>query len=247
MKVIIIAAGDGSRLGVQTKKLPKALVDINGQSILDRQTELLQGFGLKEIIVVTGPNKDKFTNQNLLYVEDSLYQVHEQLGSLMEAHAHFDEELLVLFSDVLFDQKVLSKIIKTKCDIGIAIDLNWKKDYDGRTQHPIEQADLALVENNNVVNIQKNLDSNNNSTGEFIGIMKLSQLGAKKFLDHFNHLKNSHQGKFQNANSLDKAYLTDILQDFIEKGQAITPIFIDGEWCEIDTPQDLAHARSLFN
>ncbi len=55
MKVIIIAAGDGSRLGVQTKELPKALVDINGQSILDRQTELLQGFGLKEIIVVTGP------------------------------------------------------------------------------------------------------------------------------------------------------------------------------------------------
>jgi choline kinase len=247
MKVIIIAAGYGSRLGIQTKELPKALVDINGKSILDRQSELLQRFNLKEIIVVTGPNKDKFTNQTLLYIEDRLYQEHEQLGSLMAAHAHFDEELLVLFSDVLFDQQVLSKVIKSKCDIGIAIDTDWKKGYDGRTQHPIEQADLALVENNNVVNIQKNLNSNNNSTGEFIGIMKLSQLGAKKFLEHFNNLKSSHKGKFQNANSLNKAYLIDMLQDFIEKGETITPIFIDGEWCEIDTPQDLEHARSLFN
>jgi len=247
MKVIIIAAGYGSRLGIQTKELPKALVDINGKSILERQSELLQAFGVKEIIVVTGPNKDKFTNQNLLYIEDRLYHEHEQLGSLMEAHAHFDDELLVLFSDVLFDQKVLSKVIDSQCDIGIAVDLDWKKGYDGRTQHPIEQADLALVENNSVINIQKNLDSSNNSTGEFIGILKLSQLGAKRFLDHFSNLKSSHQGKFQNADSLDKAYLTDILQDFIEKGEIITPIYIDGNWCEIDTQQDLDHARSMFH
>ena len=100
MKVIIIAAGYGSRLGIQTKELPKALVDINGKSILERQSELLQAFGVKEIIVVTGPNKDKFTNQNLLYIEDRLYHEHEQLGSLMEAHAHFDDELLILFSDL---------------------------------------------------------------------------------------------------------------------------------------------------
>ena len=37
MKAILLAAGSGKRLGDLTKNLPKALVDINGKSLLERQ------------------------------------------------------------------------------------------------------------------------------------------------------------------------------------------------------------------
>jgi MurNAc alpha-1-phosphate uridylyltransferase len=37
LKVIIIAAGVGSRLGDLTKNLPKPLLDVNGKSILEHQ------------------------------------------------------------------------------------------------------------------------------------------------------------------------------------------------------------------
>ena len=40
MKVIIIAAGYGSRLGNLTKTTPKGLLEINGKSILQRQIDL---------------------------------------------------------------------------------------------------------------------------------------------------------------------------------------------------------------
>lgn len=248
MKAIIIAAGYGSRLDNHTKEIPKVLIDINGKSILDRQSELLEDNGIKKIIVVIGPNKTKFRNQKLQYVEDSFFQEHEQLGSLMEARNYFDEELLILFSDILFDQKVLFKILNSDCDIGISLDLDWKKGYDGRTEHPMSEADLALVENNKIVKIQKNLISNFNSKiGEFIGIIKLSSVGAKNFVKHFENLENSHEGKFHNADSLNKAYLTDMIQDLIQNGEAITPIFVDGKWCEIDTPQDLERAKCMFD
>ena len=37
MRAIILAAGSGLRLGQHTKDIPKALLDLNGKSILERQ------------------------------------------------------------------------------------------------------------------------------------------------------------------------------------------------------------------
>ena len=45
----------------------------------------------------------------------------------------------------------------------------------------------------------------------------------------------------------EKAYLTDLFQELINSGIDISPIYIDGEWCEIDTPQDLEKARKIFD
>ena len=60
MKVIILAAGSGTRLGHYTKEIPKALVDINGKSIIERQIELFKKNGITEIFVVRGYKKEKF-------------------------------------------------------------------------------------------------------------------------------------------------------------------------------------------
>ena len=65
MKAVIIAAGYGTRLGNLTKKTPKSLIDINGKSILKRQMELLQSNGVTEIIIVTGPNHEKFLEKKI--------------------------------------------------------------------------------------------------------------------------------------------------------------------------------------
>ena len=244
MKAIIIAAGYGTRLGDHTRKTPKALVDINGKSILKRQTELLQVNGITEIIVVTGPNQEKFLDKKLKYVKDNFYENHEQLGSLMEARNFFNDELLILFSDVLFDNQVISKIIDSDSDFNIAVDYDWEKNYVGRTEHPISQADLVLIKNNSVLKIMKNLTPVNNfKIGEFIGIIKLSQKASEKFLNHYTNLEKS----VNKIKISKKWYLTNMLQDLIDNNNPITPIEIDGNWCEIDTVQDLEHARKLFN
>ena len=65
MKAIFIAAGEGSRLGNIKKDLPKPLVDINGKSLLERQIIALKKNNINDILVVTGPNKDKFRIKNI--------------------------------------------------------------------------------------------------------------------------------------------------------------------------------------
>ena len=67
MRAIILAAGSGLRLGQHTKDIPKALLDINGKSILERQISLLRQHGINEIFVVTGYQREKPINLPQIY------------------------------------------------------------------------------------------------------------------------------------------------------------------------------------
>ena len=38
-----------------------------------------------------------------------------------------------------------------------------------------------------------------------------------------------------------------MIQELIDLGYDVYPIIVSGEWCEIDTQQDLERARKLFS
>ena len=52
---------------------------------------------------------------------------------------------------------------------------------------------------------------------------------------------------FHDAPSFEKAYLTDMIQELIEQNILVEPIIVDGDWCEIDTPQDFENAKKKYN
>ena len=248
MKAIIIAAGYASRLGDLTKKQPKGLLKINGKTILDRQIELFRKKGIQEIIIITGPFKD-FGINGVSYINDEHYDEHDVLGSFMAARDKIDGKVITSYSDIVFEEKILEEILRCDGDIGIPIDLNWRKSYQGRTQHPISEADNILLKNNKITKIKKNIQNQNNeeAIGEFLGPVILSEKGSKLFVDTYVNLEKTHKGQFHDAPSLKKAYLTDLIQELIDQGIELSPIIISGKWCEIDTVQDLERAESLFS
>ena len=54
MKVVILGAGQGKRLLPLTADIPKALLDIGGKSLIERQIEAFAACGVKDYLVVTG-------------------------------------------------------------------------------------------------------------------------------------------------------------------------------------------------
>ena len=247
MKVIIIAAGTGARLGKEVSKLPKALLEVNGQTILSRQISILKKIGIEEVVVITGPYAEKFPPIDVNYVNDAKHNEHDVLGSLLVAKDYIQGDIVITYSDILFDENVLRQIIQQECDIGIAIDMDWKQAYEGRTLHPLTEAENVLLDDNkNVLKIQKNIKSNTDMVGEFLGLIKLSSHGAKILTDKFEYLLANHTGTFHNAASLKKAYFTDFIQELVNSKIVVTPIFISGKWCEVDTNQDLKRAQKMF-
>ena len=60
MKGIILAAGMGTRLRPLTLNTPKSLIEIKGETLIERQIRFLREKGVEEIVVVTGYLAEKF-------------------------------------------------------------------------------------------------------------------------------------------------------------------------------------------
>jgi len=248
MKAIVLAAGDGSRMGKLTQNIPKPLVMVNGKSIIERQLSILKQNKILDVIIITGSHNEKFTFKNVVYVNDLDHKKHDTLGSLITARDYMNDEIIITYADQIFDEKIIESINNFSGDIGIAVDLDWEKNYVNRDQHPKSEAENILINGNEILELRKNISEckENEKIGECLGLMKFSRKASKVFLDKYSELEISHQGKFHNAPSLEKALISDMIQELIDSGINVEPIYISGKWCEIDTPQDLEIARKIF-
>ena len=249
MRAIILAAGCGLRLNQHTKDIPKALLDLNGKSILERQISLLREYGVNEIFVVTGYKREKYVLKDVEYIFNPRYSETEQLASMMAARTKIFDDVLVIFGDILFDSQILQQILASNDDIAMAIDLNWEKSYNEGlcNSHPLDEP--VLINQKKVLRISyKQTDTmiENQTVGEFLGVIKLSANGSRTIIKKYEELEKSHVGRFHDANSLEKAKLADILQELIDSKIEISFIAVNGKWCEIDTPKDLERARKNF-
>lgn len=251
MKAIILAAGKGSRLGKITENIPKGMIKLLGKTLIERQIKIYQNCGINDITIVTGYKGEIIQFPGINYVKNENFAETNMNESLFCASEKLSDSVIISYTDIIFEQKIMQQIIESSADIGVAVNLDWKVNYEGRTLHPLSEAENVLVENGKICQIKKNISKTipNQKIGEFIGIIKLSKEGGKILLQKYLELKENHKGSFHNANSLQEAYITDMIQDVIDSEYDVVPLMIDGKCFEIDTPEDLDRVKksSIFN
>jgi len=112
MKAMIFAAGLGTRFKPWTDQHPKALAPVNGKSLLQRNIEYLQQYGITEVVV----NVHHFANQireavenangwgSKILISDERDEVLETGGGLLKAAPLLgNEPFLTINADVLTD------------------------------------------------------------------------------------------------------------------------------------------------
>lgn len=240
MKAIIIAAGKGSRLKHYTEDLPKCMLEFEGKTLLQRQIEAFNANGITDISVIKGYAREKIDYPNLKYYINDDYENNNILNSLFYAEEKMDGPLIVSYCDILFEKGVVAKLLESPHDISIVVDTDWKDYYQGREEHPIEEAEnVVLGENNKVMTIGKEFADKFNTHGEFIGMMKFTENGIEVFKQHFHRAKQLFCDKpFQEAKTFEKAYLTDLIQYMVDGGVPIHAAIIERGWKEIDTIED---------
>jgi choline kinase len=244
MKAIIIAAGLGSRLEHYTDHKPKCMVDVGGRSILSYQLEAFAQNGVDDIHIVRGYLADKLVVDGATYHENPDYESNNILLSLFCAEEAMDGPFLSTYSDIVYTTEVVEKALASPHDIALVVDRKWHLAYEGREDHPPEQAELAEVDGDLVTRVGKQVGPEK-AAGEFIGLVRFTAEGARKLQEVYRDVRASHgdDEPFQAASKFRKAYLTDLFGELIARGVDVGWVPIDGGWREIDTVEDLHRVR----
>lgn len=257
MKAIVIAAGRGRRLMPYTDQMPKCLVPVDHRTILGVQLEAFRAHGVDEVVIVRGYLGDVLAARAgelggpVRFVDNRDWEQNNILESLFCAESEIDGPLLMTYSDIIFTPGVVRRLVAAPGDVCLVIDRAFRDVYEGRTDHPLPEAEVADLDERDLVRrVGKRALPPEEAYGEFIGLAKLSADGAAWMRAAWRELREEYRGRegepFQRAPSFRAAYLTDMLQHLIAAGRPIHPVAIDGQWREIDTVQDLERARAML-
>ena len=240
MKAIILAAGQGSRLGHLTDDRPKCLIEFGGRTLLDWQLDMLEANGVGEAVVVTGFRDDQI-EKTLEYRRSEgkgpdvrtafnpFYQVADNLGSLYMVREEIAGDCLVWNGDTLVSKQLMGKVLANK-QAGICVTIDRKGDYDD------DDMKVVTDDNGRLLEIGKRLDMEK-VNAESIGLLAFRDGGAERFREAI-------ESEMRTPEGTTVWYLRVI--HYIAQKSDVWTYSIEGEqWGEVDFPEDVKAAADL--
>lgn len=248
IKAIIVAAGHDKRIEPLNEDIPKCLLDVKGKTILERQIENIRSCGINDIIIIKGYKQELIDIPDVKYYINPDFENNGIVTSLFFAEKEMNTDFIFLYSDIIFDKRLLEKLLKNNADVCLVADLDWKKRYDERVKLSTGEVELIEVRNDYITKIGKNINPKKGH-GEFIGLAMFSKKGAETLKKCYkNSLKRYKNKRFHESPSIIKAYFTDMIQEIIDNDFQVHHLDVYGDWIEIDTFEDYRKAwREVIN
>lgn len=235
MKVIILNAGIGKRLGALTKSKPKCLVKItDNDTILDYQLKNFLKCNLKNIIMLTGPFEDQirthiklnYPSLNVQYIQNPIYDKTNYIYTLYMVRNIINEDVILIHGDLIFSDVILRDIINFKEKNCVLVNKEIpppKKDFK------------ALIIDKRVVKI--GIDVSGPKSAFLAPLYRLTDQFFRSWLDQIS--------AFVNANKVNY-YAEDALNEILNQLN-LKPFYINDISCkEIDDFEDLNYIKKIF-
>ncbi|WP_018887663.1 phosphocholine cytidylyltransferase family protein [Paenibacillus massiliensis] len=224
MKLVILAAGIGSRLG---EGIPKALVEIQAsRTILDQQIENFRDIvGINNITVVVGFEKEKIMKlyPEVSYVYNENYLKTNTSKSLLLALENIrDEDVIFVNGDTYFSKRTAQDI--SKCT-RTSVMVNVESTSDEEVKYRLDDEGKICELSKEVIDAQGEAVGINFIKSEDLSSVK-RELAAVAEMDYF-------EKAFENL--------------IIKKEISVFPLSINNEFVkEIDFPEDLQKVRDFL-
>jgi len=227
-----MAAGVGSRISRHLQNQPKCCVDIQGKPLIKHTFELLNRKGISNIALVTG-YQEKYIHQALEGFQYARYynpffRVANSISSVWFAKdfLNANEDVLIMNADVFMEESILDIILNEHHSPVLLSDSSRIEDADYRFQW----------QGNELKKYGKDL-SNDETTGEYVGIAKLKKEDIMPF----------RQSIIDAVASEDyNCWWEDILYRTIETGNNIYINDITGKfWAEVDYIEDYQRIKDF--
>lgn len=191
MKVIILAAGQGTRLRPLTDDKPKCMVEVNGQSIIERQLDTMYSCGVKkeDITIVAGYRSDvlidRFGNAGIQIIVNEAYETTNMVCSLMCAQhlMQAEEDVVVSYGDIIYDKIVFMKILEASDKMSVIVDDVWYDYWSERCENPLDDAETLMFDADDyLVEIGQKTADLAKVQSQYIGLMRFQKGGVQVVL-----------------------------------------------------------------
>lgn len=235
MKAIILAAGEAKRLRPITENIPKCMLKIGPQSIIDYQIDNLLKSNINNIVVVTGFLAEKLESHllkkhkdvNFTFIRSEEYYKTYPAHGLWLAKKYMDDDIIYLNADVICHPYIISEIVSSNFNSVTAL---HKNNWDEEQVNIITEANSG-----NVLEMGKHI-SRELSSGEFIGVTKMSKAFNQELIKVLDN--------FIAKNEL-KKFAADAINITIQRGQLMHGVNLTHlAAIEVDTLDDLIEAQT---
>lgn len=224
MKAVILAAGRGTRLGLD---LPKAMVKVDSErTIIDYQVENLKPFiSVENILVVVGFKKELIVGRHpeLTYTFNERFAVTNTSKSLLKGLSRLDDDVLWLNGDVIFDREIIPKMLSAGCSCVLV---------DDKRCGP-EEVKYRTDEAGYITEISKQVEE---AEGEALGLNLVARADLESLRRHLELVG-------------DNDYFEKAIENYIvqERGRFLA-VPAGGLFChEVDFPEDLERVRAYLS
>ena len=174
LKAVILAAGVGSRIRPLTDDCPKSLLNVAGKTILERMIRNCNSCGISEFVLVLGYLDNRirdfvatqFPKIDVTYVVNEKYnETNTGFSLMLAAEATRGTGFIKFDADVVFDTKILHRLIRSPFETTICIDRGIQLDA--------EEVKVIVDNQFRVLRASKDVEPKE-AWGESIGIEKIN-------------------------------------------------------------------------
>jgi len=245
MKALILAAGLGNRMRPLTDTVHKTLLKIGDETIIERIINGLKANGIRNIVIVTGYRADelkqfllgRYEQINFTFVNNPRYRETNNIFSLALAfnEIEIDDDILLIESDLIYEDRVISKIINNPYPNTALLD-KYRSGMDG-TVVAVSKDIITSI-------IPPHLQDE-----KFDFSDKYKTLNIYKFSRDFCS-KNFRKLLTYYANVIDDNCYYELILGiliYVQKEVIHAEILHGEEWSEVDDPNDLRVSDFVFN
>lgn len=251
MKVIILAAGQGTRLRPLTDDRPKCMVEVNGRSIIERQLDTIHACGIQDqdITIIcgycNGVLRNRFADTQIRFIVNEQYDSTNMVCSLMCARSLMEAEkdIIISYGDIIYGEDVFRKILTVEDDMSVIVDDGWYEYWSERCENPLDDAETLMFDTENyLTEIGQKTTELVKVQSQYIGLMHFKEEGLKKMLNlsaEAERRSANGEALWRTTRNYEKMYMTDLLQGLIDEGNKLRAVHIQRGWFEIDDCEDL--------
>ena len=177
MKVLLLAAGRGTRISRYLSGNPKCTVDIGGEKLIRYTVDLFHKKGITDIGIVLGYRaeviREVLSDKNVRFFYNPFYDVTNSIASAWFAKDFLAaaDDTLIMNADVYLEEAMLDKILQTQLSPVMFADGTRK-----------EEADYKFKYTDGILEKYGKDLTGDDISGEYIGIGRFSREFMPEFL-----------------------------------------------------------------